>query len=90
MFNKKIGIIVVLAAIMALSMINVGYAAVACTFDLTATTAGTRSTYLIGSALNLTGTATAQSPDGLNVTVATLTNDVTGTVHCYKLLEFRM
>ena len=86
--NKKL-ILLPLSALLVFMMAGLASAAVTCTFDQTATTVGTPSSYLRptsdngGNQANLSATAIGQS-GGQNVTDGELTNDVTSTLYVYN------
>jgi len=80
--NKKL-LLLPLSAFMVLMMAGLVNAAVTCTFDQTETTVGTRSTYIEGTAFNISATAVGQT-GGTNVTVGVLTNDISSTVYVFN------
>ena len=81
--NKKL-LLLPLSALMVFMVAGLVNAAVSCAFDQTATTAGTKSTYINGATLNISATATAQANSGENVTVGILSNDVTSTTYVFN------
>lgn len=83
--NKKL-LLLPLSALFVLMMAGLVSAAVACTFDQTATTAGTSSSYLralSGDLTNLSASVTGPT-GGQNITDGVLSNDITGTLYYFN------
>lgn len=80
--NKKL-LLLPLSALFVFMMAGMASATV-CTFDQTATTGVTRSTYIDGTAFNISATLTAQADSEENGTVGILTNDITSTVYVFN------
>ena len=73
---KKI-ISLMLMSLMIILMARIGYGAVTCAFDQAATTAGTSSSYIRSTAVNLSATLTV-GDEGINATSATISAGATG------------
>ena len=80
--NRKL-LLLPLSMLFVFMMAGMASAVVTCTFDQAATTVGTRSTYIDGTAFNLSATAIGQT-GGQNVTDGILTNDITSTTYLFN------